>query len=92
MRSLDDVKRNAYSAGIRVWDEVTCALDENIAPVALLVHDAADVTIVVDPGSRGLPSEALDPAEGRVLLMYQCMHISTTVGLACLYDHYRTLF
>lgn len=67
MRSLDDVKRKAYSAGVRVWDEVACAFDEDVRPVALLVHDAADVAIVVNPGSRGLPSEALDPTESRVL-------------------------
>lgn len=70
-QSLRDVKRNAYSAGIRVWDEVARALDEDVGPVALLVYDAADVAIIIDPGRRGLPSEALDPTKGRVLFMFQ---------------------
>lgn len=71
MRSLGDVKRKAYSAGARVRDEVARALDEDVGPVALLVHDAADVAIIIDPGRRGLVSEPLDSAEGRVLLKRQ---------------------
>ena len=52
--------------------EVSCALEEDVRPVALLVHDACRVAVAVDPGRGRAPREALDAAECRVLRAYQC--------------------
>jgi hypothetical protein len=46
---------------------MACALDKHIRPVPLLVSNASKLAIVVIPGRRGWPGEALDAAEGRVL-------------------------
>lgn len=48
-------------------DQMACALDKHKRPVPLLVNDTSKLAVVVDPGRRGSPGEALDAAEGRIL-------------------------
>lgn len=84
MQSLYDVRKKAYSTGVRVRNEMARALDEDVGPVALLVHDAADVAIVVNPGSRGLPGEALDTAEGCILSKGQRTRTAASARMTCL--------
>ena len=43
------------------------AVNEDIRPVAFLVHDARELAIVVDPRRGWLPSKALDASKGGVL-------------------------
>lgn len=33
---------SAYLLGLLLWDEVACALDEDVCPVALLVNDTRE--------------------------------------------------
>lgn len=57
----------AYTRGIRGWNEMSCAFHKDVGPVALLVHNAADLAVVVYPGRRRLARKALYATEGRVL-------------------------
>ena len=50
-----------------VGDQVARALDEDVRPVALLVHDTSWQPVVVRPRRRWAPLEALNTAERRVL-------------------------
>ena len=56
-----------YVGGLVLWDQMTRVFEEDVRPVAFLVHDAGEDTVVAGPGRRGWASEALDPAKGRVL-------------------------
>ena len=50
-----------------VWDEVPCALDENIRPVALLMDDPGLLPVAVEPRCGWSARESLYPAESCVL-------------------------
>ena len=50
-----------------VGDKVASALDEDVRPVALLVDDTANKTVVVSPGGGWTAREALDATKCRVL-------------------------
>ena len=64
-----------------VRDEVACALDEDVRPVALLVDDATYEPGVINPRGRRAAREALDATEGGVL-----SHVSTwpSLSIPCL--------
>ena len=53
--------------GLVERDEVPGVFEEEVRPVALLVHDTGEGPVVGVPGRGGRFREALDAAEGRVL-------------------------
>lgn len=53
--------------GLVQCDEVSRVFKEQVGPVALLVYDAGEASVVRVPGRGGWLGEALDAAEGRVL-------------------------
>ena len=63
--------------GAPLRDEVSSALEEDVREPALLVDDAADKAVVVNPRGRRTTGEALDASERRVLFKVNlgCMSI-----------------
>jgi hypothetical protein len=55
------------SSGVRLWYEMSGAVDEHVGPVSLLVHDAGELAVVRRPFGRRLARKALDSAKRRVL-------------------------
>lgn len=58
---------DTYALGLLLWDAMARTLDEYKCPVALLMNDARELAVVIEPRRRWWPREALDATESRIL-------------------------
>ena len=64
---MDERDGETYTFVRNIWKEPPRFVDEDVGPVAFLVHNTSKITVIVCPGCRGLSAETLNTAEGRVL-------------------------
>ena len=64
---MDERDGETYTFVRNIWKEPPRFVDEDVGPVAFLVHNTSKITVIVCPGCGGLSAEALNTAEGRVL-------------------------
>ena len=60
-------RQKTYTPGLLLRDEMARVLNEDVRPIALLVHDPCLRPGVIEPGRGRAAREALDAAKRRVL-------------------------